>query len=132
MTLFLEPIQSFTCSAGVESLYRRLPDSLQAIGFEVPQKRDGRREIEIRCIVDLVNFLLWGCWADKAIVRLTAAEGSTTRVEIYCIPNLLRLKVKVEERVFAREELGASVRRAIARRPSPEGAPGDPPRDTGG
>jgi hypothetical protein len=113
MNLLVELVGSFESGEGIESLFRRLPEALQAMGFEVLHTREDRREIEFRCLVPLLGLGLWRCWADKAILRLKPSDKLTTRVDLYCVPNPLCLKVKPGEPQLGIAELEAAVRRVI-------------------
>jgi hypothetical protein len=113
MSLLSQQVGYLETEEKAESLFRRLPEALQTVGFKALQVREDVREIEFECLILALNFVLWRFWADKAVLRLKPSDHLTTRVELCCVPNLRRYKIRRGEQSFTKRGLEDIIRRIM-------------------
>src|SRR5579864_4743106 len=65
------------------------------IPIEKQDKRSG--EIVVRCLSDSMNMIAWRCWSDKLVFEVKPISEGSTRVTVFAIPNLFRIRVKSDE-----------------------------------
>jgi len=97
MHLLKEPVGTIIVALGYSNTYDTLLKKLIEMNFEVRKQDKNKGEIEIRCLSSLFNMILWSCWGDKILVELKQIEEKKTKVNIFGIPNLFRIKVKKGE-----------------------------------
>ncbi len=90
--------------------------AIHATGLQVQRANRGRAEIIVRCLTRSANLFLWSCWSDKLLFAVTAGSGGRARVNVYSIPNLLKVRIAITESVSdARQVIAAVQQKACCR-----------------
>jgi len=97
MHLIKEPVGTIIVGVDYSNTYDTLLKKLMEMNFEVKKQDRNKGEIEIACLSSLFNMFFWSCWGDKLLFELKQIEGKKTKVNVYGIPNLFRIKVKQGE-----------------------------------
>lgn len=97
MHLLKEPIDTILVALDYSNAYDTLLKKLMEMNFEVKEQNKDKGKIEIRCLSSLFNMIFWSCWGDKLLFELKQIEAKKTKVNVFGIPNLFRIKVKKGE-----------------------------------
>ena len=97
MYFLKEPIASLIFPSGYSNTYDAVLAKLKEMHFEIKTQNRDRGEIVIYCLTNLINMILWRCWADKLLFEVKQIEKNKTKVDIFGLPNLFRIKVKKGE-----------------------------------
>ena len=60
--------------------------------FEVQTQNKSKGKIVVLCVSNLINIFLWRCWSDKLIFDFTLVDENRTKVNIFAVPNLFRIR----------------------------------------
>ena len=115
MALIKEPIDRITINQSPDLIFDKLSTALSGSDFKILEKNDSERLITIRCIVELFNMVLWQSWGDTLQLQCVAADENQTEVRVYGVPNLLRWKIKKDEKVYNKAEIAKELRKLIQR-----------------
>jgi hypothetical protein len=115
MTLIKEPIDRITINQPPALIFDKISTALSESDFKILEKNDSERLITIRCIVELFNMLLWQSWGDKLQLQCMADDKNQTEIRVYGVPNLFRLKIKKDEKVYKKAEIAGELRKLIQR-----------------
>ena len=105
MGFLKESIDSITYQDNYENVYEKILSMLNELGIVVEENDKHNGIIRVRWIAQIVNMLLWKCYSDKLLLKIKEVDQSKTRVDIYAIPNLFRLKIKKGEQASDPHEL---------------------------
>ena len=78
---------------------------LRALRIQVEREEPANGEVVARCLTLSTNMILWRCWSDKLLFKVTPSGGNTTRLDVYAIPNLFRIRARKDEIVIDVREL---------------------------
>jgi hypothetical protein len=113
MYFLKEPIGSLIFLSGYGNTYDAVLAKLREMHFEVKIQNRERGEIVISCLTSLINMLLWRCWADKLLFEVKQIDEDKTKVDIFGLPNLFRIKVKEGEAITSIEEITSRLKECI-------------------
>jgi hypothetical protein len=100
MPLLKERVQTIICPSNYNNTYDNLLRRLKEMGFEIMEQKKERGKIIIRCLTSLMNMIFWECWGDRVLFEIKQIEQNKTKVTIFAMLSLLRIKVgKKEKRV---------------------------------
>jgi hypothetical protein len=105
MHLLKESITSITYPLDQGSTHELLLEKLKEINLEVESENEQHGAIVVSCLTGMFNMLFWRCWIDKLLFKVIPLENNNTRVDIFGLPNLFRIKVKKEETLVDVDEL---------------------------
>jgi hypothetical protein len=66
-----------------------------------------------RCLTLAANWILWRARSDELLFEVKEMDPTNTDVKVYALPNLLRYKVRKNEKVLDWEELKRLVGRLL-------------------
>ena len=98
-----ETVDSFTYEMSYDNAYDMLISKLADVGVKIEDENKGKGEIKATILAKVVDMVIWRCWSDRIIFALRSVDERKTRVDVYAIPNLFRIKARKGERV---EDLG--------------------------
>jgi len=75
------------------TLFAALLRAANMLNRNVEQKDQGSGVIVLRCLTLALDWILSRCWSDKPLFELTDVGENKTRLVVYAIPNLLRIRV---------------------------------------
>jgi len=100
-----EHVDSFIRDGRPAEVFESLISILGGHGYAIVSKDRDKGVIVFRYLALAMNMVLWRCWSDKMMIRTTTDSPNTTRVDVYAIPNMFRVKVRKNERVQKMGEL---------------------------
>ena len=74
------------------TVYKIVCQKLQRLSLPVEEQSEQTGTIVVRCLSRPVNMILWQCWSDKLMIKLTETEHKTN-ILVYALPNLLRAQI---------------------------------------
>jgi hypothetical protein len=92
-----EHVDSFIRDGRPAEVFEGLISILDGHGYAIVSKDRDKGVIVIRYLALAMNMLLWRCWSDKVMIRTTTDSPNKTRVDVYAIPNMFRVKVGKNE-----------------------------------
>jgi hypothetical protein len=102
-----ELVRTIACPTDPDTTFTKLRSGLRKLEVEVEYENRGAGKVVARCISLFLNFVLWRCYSDKLIFELKSADGVRTNVNVYAIPNLIRIKVGEGEKLTDLDDLVA-------------------------
>lgn len=111
-----ELVGSFTLNADGDAAFDELVSAIKAAGLPVQHANKLKREVVIRCLTRPISLLLWRSWTDKLLFTVAAGKSGRTRVNVYAIPNLLKVKRARNEDVRDAGEVIAAVQQQACAR----------------
>lgn len=108
-----EHVDSFLREGQPSEVFEGLVTILDKHGYAIEKKDTDKGVIVIRYLTLAVNMLLWRCWSDKVLVKTEASGHGKTRVDVYEIPNMFRIKVRKGEQVRNINELLGQLRESF-------------------
>ena len=100
-------VRTIACQTDSDTAFTKLLSTLRILGVEVEYENRAAGEVVARCLSMFLNFVLWRCWSDKLLFELKSGDGVRTNVNVYVIPNLMRIKVGKDEKLTDLDDLVA-------------------------
>jgi len=110
MHFLRQPISTIPFKSDHNSTYETLLEKLQEMGLEVVRKNKITGEIVIRCLSILFNMVFWKSYGDKLLFQVKETGKNETKVEIFGIPNLFKIKVRKGEKLEDLDKLVTQLR----------------------
>lgn len=99
MSILREPIDTITYRNKYEETYEDLMSKLNELHIEIGRHDKKKGEIVVRFLAKIFDMLIWQCWSDKLIFEIKEVDENRTKVSIFAVPNLFRIKIKKGEKV---------------------------------
>ena len=100
-----EPIYHRSLHGQPDQAYDAIQKSLLRLGFKVLGLNAPAKTITVQATVKLLDWVLWSCYGDKVVFQCTPRGENETDVNVYGIPNLLRVGIRKGEKVFDMTEM---------------------------
>jgi hypothetical protein len=104
MFMLRERVGSLTYKCDYGTAFDVLVSRLSSHQINVEKKDKTRGEVVARCLTKPLEMLVWRCWSDKLLFRFIE-KGGETAVDVYAVPNLLRLRIGRDDRTVDLEQL---------------------------
>ncbi len=93
-----EHIGTISYPGGRASAFAATIRNLERLQLPVEEKNEQDGTIVVRCLSRANDIVLWRCWSDKLLIRLTESADQRTSIRVVAIPNLFRSSVRKQER----------------------------------
>lgn len=90
MYLIRERIQRFTCRSDSVIVFARLVSKLRELNLPIIAIDEEKKEVAVRCLRLFANWILWRCWSDKLLFKISQGEAGKAVVEVFALPTLTR------------------------------------------
>lgn len=107
MSFLKELVATLEYREGVQGTFALLERKLAEMHLPVQCANRETGEIVVRCPSLCFNLLLWRCWSDNVLLHVEDAGAGRTRVQIYALPNLLKIRAREDELVDLRQVIAA-------------------------
>jgi hypothetical protein len=98
-------IQSVVCRSGRSAAFLALLAKIQELNLEIEREDAVEGVVIVRCLSLPINWILWRSWSDKLLFEMRGAEGGKAVLNVYAVPNLLRMSLRRDERVVDPRQL---------------------------
>lgn len=93
-----EHIDSFMRKGLPAEVFEKLISVMERHKHIIVDRDKDKGMITIRYLTLTVNAIVWRCWSEKIMVKVGNGGHGKTKVDVYAIPNLFRIKVKRKEK----------------------------------
>jgi hypothetical protein len=104
-----EQIKTITFHSEPSDVMAMLSAKLKKFHVDVERDEPAKGEIVARCLAVCFNMLIWRCWSDRLLFKVTKSGAHDTKVDVYTIPNLFRIRVRADETVVDVQKLVAKL-----------------------
>ena len=105
MRLLKETVHRAILQTDRAQAFASLRSKLAELHIPIAEEDRIRGEIVARCLTNVMDMICWRCWSDKLVFEVKEIEKTKTRINVYAVPNLLRLKVGQNEKIVELKEL---------------------------
>jgi hypothetical protein len=113
MNLLRELVGTIDYPQSAEASFAAVLATLERLDLFVLETDREARMIRVKCLLDVMNILVWRCWGDKVLIKLVQTDQSKTRISLYGIPNLFRIRTFPPERATTKNEFMAAFTSSI-------------------
>ncbi len=99
MYLIKEPVGTITYQFDYDATFAALISRLRELHIDVLREDKNKGEVVARCLSIVMNIIVWRCWSDRLLFELKKDGANRTKVSIYALPNLFRIKVRKNEEI---------------------------------
>jgi len=99
MAFLRELVGTVTFAADRDTTFVELLAVIEALGLRVEDADKDKAQVVVRCLTQAANLLFWRCWSDKLLFAVAGGKDGRTAVNVYAIPNLLRVGVAKTENI---------------------------------
>jgi hypothetical protein len=99
MRLLREFVATATYPIDRSATFAGLLWSLRQMAIDVEESNELRGTVVARCLTLAANAIVWRCWSDRLLFELKSVDSRTTKLDIYAIPNLFRIRAPEKEDV---------------------------------
>lgn len=102
MELIKEKVISKCLALPANIVLEELIKGLRDRGFEVEKSEQDQFRFSFKCLIELINFGAWRCWAERVIVDCKELEENKTYISVFAVPSWFRISVKKTEKVHSK------------------------------
>jgi hypothetical protein len=99
MAILKELVGSIPFAADRDSTFAGLLSAIQGLDLKVHEADKNKGQVVVQCLSQICNLLLWRCWSDKLVFEVRTDEEGDATVNVYAVPNLLRISVAKNEKL---------------------------------
>jgi hypothetical protein len=99
MAILKELVGTIPFGADRDTTIAELLSAIQALDLQVYETDKNKGQVVVRCLSQMCNLFLWRCWSDKLVFDVRTGEEGGSTVNVYAVPNLLRIGAAKNEKV---------------------------------
>jgi hypothetical protein len=93
-------VGTIICHSDPDTAFTKLLSVLRKLQVEVEYENRDAGQVIARCLSVFLNLVLWRCWSDRLLFKLKNEDGHRTIVNVYAVPNLMRIAVRKHEKLM--------------------------------
>jgi hypothetical protein len=99
MRLLKEFVLTVTYPLDPSTTLRRLISALGEMELEIAELDEANGRVVAGCLTVAASLLFWRCWSDEVLFEVKEMGREETKLNVYAIPNLFRIRVRKNEKV---------------------------------
>jgi hypothetical protein len=100
-----ERIDSIIYQDNHEDVYHNILSEIGRLDLVIDEEDKGNGIIIVKWLTIIVNLIFCKFYSDKLLLEIKEFNNNTTKVDIFALPNLFRIKIKKGEKASDPKEL---------------------------